>query len=74
MLQLVQAPIGEITEVLDQTQEAVAGWDKVLTLLDQEPEVAEQAEGVALPSGPLSIDLHNVSAGYDGSVVLQIDS
>ena len=37
LVSLVQTPIGEITEVLEDTQTAVAGWDKVLTLLTRNP-------------------------------------
>ncbi|MEM7286298.1 MAG: ABC transporter ATP-binding protein [Actinomycetota bacterium] len=70
LVTLVQSPIGEITEVLEQTQTAVAGWDKVLTLLDQEPEIQSPEEGPGLPVGPLSIEFDNVDAGYDDVQVL----
>lgn len=70
LVSLVQTPIGEITEVLEQTQTAVAGWDKVLTLLDQEPEIQSPEDGPTLPHGPLSIEFDDVNAGYDGAQVL----
>lgn len=70
LVALVQAPIGEITEVLDQTQTAVAGWDKVLTLLEKEPEIDEPDAPVALPFGPLSIEAAVLVAGYEGTAVL----
>lgn len=70
LVALVQSPIGEITEVLEQTQTAVAGWDKVLTLLDQEPEVQSPDDGLSLPAGPLSIEFDAVDAGYDDVTVL----
>ena len=70
LVSLVQSPIGEITEVLEQTQTAVAGWDKVLTLLDQEPEIDSPEDGPSLPPGPLAIELEGVDAGYDGVTVL----
>ena len=71
LLTLIQTPIGEITEVLDQTQRAVAGWDKVLGLLEQEPELGEPSDPVALPDGPLSIRATGLGAAYDDTVVLR---
>ncbi len=70
LVSLVQSPIGEITEVLDQTQTAVAGWNKVLTLLDQEPEVTDPVDGDSLPSGELSVKVDDLTAGYEGTAVL----
>lgn len=70
LVTLVQSPIGEITEVLEQTQTAVAGWDKVLTLLDQEPEIESPEDGPTLPRGALSIEVDGVDAGYEGVPVL----
>ena len=70
LVSLVQAPIGEITEVLDQTQTAVAGWNKVLTLLDHEPELVERPDGDELPTGPLSIEVVDLVAGYDGTAII----
>jgi len=70
LLALVQSPIGEITDVLDQTQAAVAGWNKVLTLLEEEPAVAESAHPRPLPVGPLSVETDGLVAGYDDVAVL----
>ncbi len=70
LVALVQSPIGEITEVLDDTQTAVAGWDKVLTLLEQEPEISEAADPQSLPDGPLAIEIADLEAGYEGVPVL----
>ncbi len=70
LVALVQSPIGEITEVLDQTQTAVAGWNKVLTLLETEPELPEVDDGADLPRGPLSVQTVDLIAGYDGTPVL----
>lgn len=70
LLALVQSPIGEITEVLDNTQTAVAGWNKVLTLLETEPELTEPEDGKDFPQGPLPIVVTDLLAGYDGTPVL----
>ncbi len=58
-------PIGEIGEVLDQTQTAMAGWRKVLDLLDEPIDVADPDPGIDLPTGALSVDVSNVTCGYD---------
>ena len=42
-------PIAEFTEILDQTQTAVAGWRRVLAVLETPIEIAEPADGVDLP-------------------------
>ena len=70
---LILQPIGEIGEILDQTQTAVAGWRKVLDLLDEPIDVVEATPGTALADGPLSVDIDGVSfsyAGADGDLVL----
>lgn len=71
LLGILQRPVAQLTEILDQTQTALAGWHKVLALLDTEPSVVEPDPGVALPEGPLAIDVDGVSFAYaDGAMVL----
>lgn len=69
--QLMQ-PIAEIGEVLDQTQTAISGWNKVLGLLDEPIELIEPEPGVPLAStGALSVELRDLSFAYgDGRPVL----
>jgi ATP-binding cassette subfamily B protein len=57
-------PIAEFTEVLDQTQAAVAGMRRVLGVLDVPlgPPAAEQPQ--ALPVGRLAIDIDDVTFAY----------
>jgi len=69
---LILQPIGEIGEILDQTQTAVAGWRKVLDLLDEPIEVVEPEPGVDLPSGALDVEIDDVSFFYEpGDPVLR---
>ncbi len=71
LLNLLLSPVGEITEILDMTQTAVAGFRKVLGLLDQEVEIVEPDPGVNLGDGALSIVAHDVHFAYrDGTEVL----
>ncbi|MEM7338351.1 MAG: ABC transporter ATP-binding protein [Actinomycetota bacterium] len=64
LVTLVQGPIGDLGETLDQTQTAVAGWRKILDLLDRELDVVEPTDGQMLPDGPLAIEAEGVGFAY----------
>ena len=65
------APIWELGEVLDQTQTALAGWWKILSVLDVPIEVHEPESGEKLKPGALEIEANNVNFRYrTGSQVL----
>ena len=65
------APIWELGEVLDQTQTALAGWWKILSVLDVPIEVQEPESGNKLKTGALEIEANNVNFRYrTGSQVL----
>jgi ATP-binding cassette subfamily B protein len=60
-------PVQIATDVLNDAQNAVAGWRRVLDVLDLEPDVADPDEqGVVLPVGPLSVAFRDVSFHYPG--------
>jgi ATP-binding cassette subfamily B protein len=60
-------PVQIATEVLNEAQNAVAGWRRVLDVLDIEPDVADPAaDGVDLPAGPLDVRFDHVSFAYPG--------
>jgi ATP-binding cassette, subfamily B, bacterial len=65
-------PVQIATEVLNEAQNAVAGWRRVLDVLDVAPDVADPAEaGVDLPDGPLRVRFDRVGFAYpDGPPVL----
>jgi len=72
LVQLVISPISELTEVIDQSSLALAGWRRSMQLLDRphalpEP-VAELAE--EMPAGALAIDVDAMSFSYDDNLVL----
>ena len=64
LVNLLLQPIAQLGEVLDQTQTALAGWWKVLRVLDVPVEVAEPSEGVAPAAGPLEIELDGIGFSY----------
>ncbi len=62
---LLAGPIGELGETLDQTQTAVAGWRKILELLDEPIDLTEPDDAVgAPPAGPASIRVRDLRFAY----------
>ncbi len=68
LVTLFVGPVQVATEVLDQAQTAIAGWRRILNVLDTEPDVADPAEragqGVAIPPGPVTIRFEHVGFAY----------
>ncbi|QLQ36988.1 ABC transporter ATP-binding protein [Micromonospora robiginosa] len=60
-------PVQIATEVLNEAQNAIAGWRRVLDVLDVAPDVADPGEqGRELPSGPLDVRFAGVTFAYPG--------
>jgi ATP-binding cassette, subfamily B, bacterial len=67
LVSLFVAPVQVLTEVLDQAQNAISGWRKILGVLDTEPDVADPAArgaGVDIPEGPIAVRFEGVSFQY----------
>ena len=64
LVNLLLQPVAQLGEVLDQTQTALAGWWKVLRVLDVPVEVAEPSEGAAPAAGPLEVELDGIGFSY----------
>jgi ATP-binding cassette, subfamily B, bacterial len=61
----------DLPEIYSETQTAIAGWRKILAVLDIPIEVVEPVDGVALPDGALSVEADEVRYGYrEGPEVL----
>jgi ATP-binding cassette subfamily B protein len=75
LVNLLTQPIAELGEVLDQTQTALAGWWKILRVLDVPIDVEEPELGEHLPTGALSVSLSGVGFRYrtGASVLYDID-
>jgi ABC-type multidrug transport system fused ATPase/permease subunit len=75
LVNLLLNPIAELSEVLDQTQTAIAGWRKVLEVLDIPVDVEEPETGRHLPTGPLPIRVEHVDFAYrtGGPVLTGVD-
>jgi len=60
-------PVQIATEVLNEAQNAIAGWRRVLDVLDVQPDVADPgAHGVDLPAGALDVVFDGVCFAYPG--------
>jgi putative ABC transport system ATP-binding protein len=64
LVQLFLQPVGEFTEVLDQTQTAVAGWRKVLDVLDTPIDIVVPTAGVVLPMDAPEVTFERVRYSY----------
>ena len=70
LVSLFVGPVQIATEVLDMAQSAIAGWRRVLDLLETEPDVTDPAargEGRTVPDGPVEVRFEHVSFTYPGA-------
>ncbi len=73
LVTLFVGPVQIATEVLNEAQNALAGWRRVLAVLDTPADVADPGDaGTVLPRGPIDVRFEGVSYAYpDGPVVLR---
>ena len=65
LITLFVGPVQVGTEVLNQAQNAVAGWRRVIGVIDTPADVADPGpDGVVLPRGPIDVRFEHVSFGY----------
>ncbi|WP_299955763.1 ABC transporter ATP-binding protein [uncultured Modestobacter sp.] len=64
LVTLFVAPVQTASEVLNEAQNAVAGFRRVLDVLDTEPDVQDPEDGRALPDGPLDVRFDHVGFAY----------
>ncbi len=74
LVSLFVGPVQVLTEVLDQAQNAISGWRKILGVLDTDPDVADPAATgpvQAIPQGPIAVHFDDVTFRYPtGPVIL----
>jgi putative ABC transport system ATP-binding protein len=74
LVTLFVMPVQLGTEVLNEAQNAIAGWRRVLEVLDTEPDVADPgAAGQTLPRGPIGVRFEHVSFAYPGGPLVLHD-
>ncbi|MFC5186276.1 ABC transporter ATP-binding protein [Actinomadura harenae] len=77
LVTLFVSPMQTATEVLNDAQNAIAGWRRVLSVLDTEPDVADPgADGETLPRGPIEVEFEGVGFSYPGGppVLHEVDA
>ena len=72
LMTLFIQPMMMATEIFNEAQNAIAGWRRVLGVLDTVPDIADPGEaGAVLPRGAVRVDFDRVTYAYpDGPVVL----
>jgi ATP-binding cassette subfamily B protein len=74
LVTLFVGPVQIGTEVLNEAQNAIAGWRRVLGVLDTPADVADPGEaGRVLPRGPIDVRFENVSFAYPGGPTVLAD-
>ncbi len=67
LVNLFTQPVLMATEILNELQNAVAGWRRVIGIIDTPADVADPAEaGIAQRRGPITIEFHDVGYAYPG--------
>lgn len=67
LVNLFTQPVQAATEILNEMQNAVAGWRRVIGILDTPADVSDPSDdGVVLPRGPITVDFEDVSFAYPG--------
>ncbi len=61
---MLNGPIADLAETMDQTQTATAGWRKILDLLDRPIDVVEPVDGHHLDPGPIGFEAVGVGFAY----------
>ncbi|GAB3668351.1 ABC transporter ATP-binding protein [Actinocorallia lasiicapitis] len=65
LVTLFVGPMQAATEMLNDAQNAIAGWRRVLAVLDTAPDVADPgADGEDLPRGPIAVKFDAVTFAY----------
>jgi putative ABC transport system ATP-binding protein len=70
--QLFLGPFSDLPEVYTETQTAISGWRKILSVLQLPVEIIEPDPGLAVPAGPLEVVVQDVRYRYaEGDEVLR---
>lgn len=67
LVNLFTMPVLMATEILNEMQNAVAGWRRVIGVVDTPADVADPgADGVVQERGPITVEFEHVSYAYPG--------
>jgi ATP-binding cassette subfamily B protein len=77
LVSLFITPVQWGVEVLNEAQNAISGWRRVIGLLEAEPDVPDPgAAGIAMPEGPIGVEFRGVGFAYPGGdlVLREVDA
>ncbi len=67
LVNLFTQPVLMATEIFNEMQNAVAGWRRVIGIIDTPADVADPGEeGITQPRGPITVDFADVGYSYPG--------
>lgn len=66
LVNLFTQPVQQATEILNEMQNAVAGWRRVIGIIDTPADVADPEGGVRLDRGPIRVAFDDVGFAYPG--------
>ncbi len=67
LVTLFVMPVQMGTQILTDAQNALAGWRRVIGVLDTPAELVDPVDGVDLPRGPVDVEFRGVTFGYPGA-------
>ncbi len=70
LVQLILVPAAELTEVMDDTALALAGWERAVDLASRPQTIPEPVESKPVPRGALPVSIDGLSFSYDEHRVL----
>ncbi len=70
LVQIILTPIAELTEVIDDTTLALAGWQRTIELATRPQAIPPAVDPLPIHAGPLEVDIDAVSFAYDDHAVL----
>ncbi|AKU16745.1 ABC transporter ATP-binding protein [Luteipulveratus mongoliensis] len=74
LVNLFTQPVQTATEILNEMQNAIAGWRRVIGVIDTPADVSDPADdGVELPRGPITVEFDDVSFAYPGGETVLSD-
>jgi ATP-binding cassette subfamily B protein len=73
LVNLFTLPVQQATEILNELQNAVAGWRRVIGVIDTPADVADPGrQGRVLPRGPIEVELEDVDFAYPGGPLVLV--
>jgi len=71
LVQLILVPIAELTEVMDDTALALAGWERAVDLASRPQTIPDPDNALPVPGGALTVAVDEVSFSYGEHRVLE---